>query len=149
MVISTRLMGSHAFMLVPSCGCYFIFYFFLNGESMFMTLLTCGLMHRNAWNFSGYYVPLRVALHLKAGPLCCVRGLKSSLVIGQKVEIGPIPFTPRGWVDSMVCFFLKKNQKVHGQTWPELVKLGAPKMTGQFLASGPMSNVNTKICNKT
>ena len=46
------------------------------------------------------YVPyvvtlLRVALHLEARPIRCARGLKSSLVIGQKVEIGPNPFTPR------------------------------------------------------
>jgi hypothetical protein len=39
---------------------------------------------------------LRAALHLVAGPICCVRGLKSSLVIGLKAQIGPNPFTPRG-----------------------------------------------------
>jgi hypothetical protein len=39
---------------------------------------------------------LRAALHLEAGPIRCVRGLKSSLVIGQKAQIGPNPFTPRG-----------------------------------------------------
>ena len=33
---------------------------------------------------------------------------------------------------------------MHGLTWPELVELGAPKMEGQFLASGPMSNFNKK-----
>jgi hypothetical protein len=33
---------------------------------------------------------LRVALHLEARPICCIRGLKSSLVIGQKAQIGPI-----------------------------------------------------------
>jgi hypothetical protein len=32
---------------------------------------------------------LRAALHLEAGPIRCVRGLKSSLVIGQKAQIGP------------------------------------------------------------
>jgi hypothetical protein len=36
------------------------------------------------------------ALHLEARPICCVRGLKSSLVIGQKAENSPNPFTPRG-----------------------------------------------------
>jgi hypothetical protein len=30
-------------------------------------------------------------------------------------------------------------------TWPELVELGAPKMEGQFLASGPMSNFTKNI----
>jgi hypothetical protein len=35
-------------------------------------------------------------LHLEVGSICCVRGFKSSLVIGQKVEISPSPFTPRG-----------------------------------------------------
>jgi len=28
---------------------------------------------------------LRAALHLEAGPICCVRSLKFSLMIGQKV----------------------------------------------------------------
>jgi len=37
------------------------------------------------------------------------------------------------------------NQKVHGLTWPELVELGAPKMAGQFLALGPMSNSINKL----
>jgi hypothetical protein len=39
---------------------------------------------------------LRAALHLEAGPIRYVRGLKSSLVIGQKAQISPNPFTPRG-----------------------------------------------------
>jgi hypothetical protein len=80
---------------------------------------------------------LRAALHLKAGPICCVRGLKSSLVIGQKAQIGPNPFTPRGRADLVVWIFSIK--KLYVMTWPELVELGAPKMEGQFLASGPMS----------
>jgi hypothetical protein len=41
-------------------------------------------------------VTLRAALHVEAGPIRYVRGLKSSLVIGQKAQIGPNPFTPRG-----------------------------------------------------
>jgi hypothetical protein len=45
---------------------------------------------------------LKDALHLEVGPIGCVRGLKSSLVIGQKVEIGPNPFTPRGWANLVV-----------------------------------------------
>jgi hypothetical protein len=44
-------------------------------------------------------VALRAALHLEAGLIRCVRGLKSSLVIGQKAQIGPKPFTPRGRAD--------------------------------------------------
>jgi hypothetical protein len=52
---------------------------------------------------------LRAALHLEAGPICCVRGLKSSLVIGQKAQIGPNPFTPRGHADLVVWFFILKN----------------------------------------
>ncbi len=36
---------------------------------------------------------LRAAIHMEAGPIRCVRGLKSSLVIGQKAQIGPNPFT--------------------------------------------------------
>ena len=39
---------------------------------------------------------LRATLHLEDGPIRCARGLKSSLVIGQKVQIGPNSFTPRG-----------------------------------------------------
>jgi hypothetical protein len=58
---------------------------------------------------------LRAALHLEAGPIRCVRGLKSSLVIGQKAQIGP-----------------------------ELVELGAPKMEKQFLASRRMSYFTKK-----
>ena len=50
----------------------------------------------------GIYVGVRAALHLEAGPIRCVRGLKSSLVIGQKAEIGPNPFTPRGRADLVV-----------------------------------------------
>jgi hypothetical protein len=47
-------------------------------------------------------VALRVALHLEAGHVRCVRGLKSSLVIGHKFQIGPNPFTPKGHADVMV-----------------------------------------------
>jgi hypothetical protein len=57
------------------------------------------------WFSVGDIVPrftMRVALHLEAGPIRCVRGLKSSLVIGQKVGIGPNPFTPRGRADLVV-----------------------------------------------
>jgi len=39
---------------------------------------------------------LRAALYLEARPIRYVRGLKSSHVIGQKAQIGPNPFTPRG-----------------------------------------------------
>jgi hypothetical protein len=52
---------------------------------------------------------LRAALHLEAVPIRCVRGLKSSLVIGQKAQISPNPFTPRGWADLVVWFFWLKN----------------------------------------
>jgi hypothetical protein len=47
-------------------------------------------------------VALRVALHLEARPIRCVRGLKSSLVIGPKAQIGPNPFTPRGQANMVV-----------------------------------------------
>jgi len=52
---------------------------------------------------------LRAAFDLEAGPIRCVRGLKSSLVVGQKVEIGPNPFTPRGRADLVVWMFMIKN----------------------------------------
>jgi hypothetical protein len=42
------------------------------------------------------------ALHLEVGPICCVRGLKSSLVIGQKAEIGPNLFMLKDCVDLVV-----------------------------------------------
>jgi hypothetical protein len=45
---------------------------------------------------------LRAALHIEAGQIRCVRGLKSSLVIGQKAQIGPNPFTPRGQAELVV-----------------------------------------------
>jgi len=74
------------------------------------------------------WVPLlRAALHLEAGPIRCVRGLRSLLVIGQKDQIGPNPFTPRGWADLVVWFFY---WKMYVMTQPELVELGAPKMEG-------------------
>jgi hypothetical protein len=47
-------------------------------------------------------VSLRAALHLEAGPIRCVRGLKSSPNIGQKAQIGPNPFTPRGYANLVV-----------------------------------------------
>jgi hypothetical protein len=49
--------------------------------------------------------PNKAPLHLEAGPIRCARGLgdlKSSLVIGQKAQIGPNPFTPKGHVDLVV-----------------------------------------------
>jgi hypothetical protein len=45
---------------------------------------------------------LRAALHLEAGPIRCLKGLKISLVIGQKAQIGPNPFTLRGHADLVV-----------------------------------------------
>jgi hypothetical protein len=64
------------------------------------------LQSENATLTSGegrrYLKKLRAALHLDAGPICCVRGLKSSLMIGQKAQICPNPFTPRGWADLVV-----------------------------------------------
>jgi hypothetical protein len=45
---------------------------------------------------------LRAALHLEVGPIRRVRGLKPSLEIGQKAEINPNPFTPRGRADLVV-----------------------------------------------
>jgi hypothetical protein len=35
--------------------------------------------------------------------------LRSSFVIGQKAQIGPNSFTPRGQVDFVVWFFKLKN----------------------------------------
>ena len=52
---------------------------------------------------------LRAALHLEAGPIRCVRGLKSSLRIGRKAEIGPNPFTPRGRANLLVRIFYSRK----------------------------------------
>jgi hypothetical protein len=49
-----------------------------------------------------YSERVRAALHLETGPIRCVRGLKSSLVIGQKAQIRPNPFTPRGRADLVI-----------------------------------------------
>jgi hypothetical protein len=58
---------------------------------------------------------VRATLHLEAWPVCCVRGFKSSLVIGQKVEIGPNPFTPRGQADGGMKILMKN-------VWCEMVR---------------------------
>jgi hypothetical protein len=98
-----------------------------------ITLENDGYMCGTSRLYRGLYV-LRTILHLEVEPLHCVRGLKSPLVIGQKVEINPNPFIPKGWAVLVVS-------KIQGLTWSELVELGAPKMEGQFLASGPMSHL--------
>jgi hypothetical protein len=36
------------------------------------------------------------------------------------------------------------NKKMHGLIWPKLIELGAPKMEGQFLTLGPMSDFKLK-----
>ena len=51
-------------------------------------------------------------VHLEAGSIHCVKGLKSSLVIGQKVQTSPNPFTPEAepiwWYDffnyKIICY---------------------------------------------
>jgi hypothetical protein len=77
-------------------------------------------------------VVLRATLHLEAGPIRCVRGLKSSFVIGQKVQISFNPFTLRGRADLVVWIFLIKifmlwhdpsslnwvHQKWRANSWP-------------------------------
>jgi hypothetical protein len=52
-----------------------------------------GRMHQHSTSV------IRATLHLEAGPIRCVRVLKSSLVIGQKAQIGLNPFAPRGRAD--------------------------------------------------
>jgi hypothetical protein len=70
-------------------------------------------------------------LHLEAGPIRCGRGLKSSLVIGQKAQIGPNPLHLEAGPIWWYDFYI---QKMYVMTQPELVESGAPKMEGQFLA---------------
>jgi hypothetical protein len=53
----------------------------------------------NTWAKGGNF---RAALHLEDGPIRCVSGLISSLVIGRKPQIGLNPCTPRGRADLIV-----------------------------------------------
>jgi hypothetical protein len=53
------------------------------------------------------------------------------VVIGQKAQIGPNPFKPKGHADLVVCVF---DYKFLFMTGPKLIESGAPKMEGQFLA---------------
>jgi len=51
-----------------------------------------------------------MALHLKATPICCFKGTKSSLVIEQKVEIGyfePFYTKHRGQFGGIIFLFEK------------------------------------------
>jgi hypothetical protein len=66
--------------------------------------MTNNKFHKDLETFQTFWqrVVIRAALHLEAGPIRCVRGLKPSLVIGQKAQIGPNPFTPRGRADLVV-----------------------------------------------
>jgi hypothetical protein len=52
---------------------------------------------------------IRAPFHLEVGLVRCVRGLKFSFVIGQKAEIGPNPFTPKGRVNLVLCIFKSKK----------------------------------------
>jgi hypothetical protein len=74
---------------------------------------------------------LRVSLHLEARPICCIRGLKSSLVIGPKAQISPISFTPRGRANLVVCFFKLKN--VCYDTAQALLNWVHPKWRANFI----------------
>jgi len=91
-------------------------------------------------NVRPFEVHVRAPLHLEVGSICCVRGTKSSLVIGQKVENHSESFYTKcrdqfGGID----FFI---QKKHDVTRPELNELGAPRMRRSFWASWPMSDFN-------
>jgi hypothetical protein len=74
------------------------------------------------------WLTIRVALHLEAGSIHCVRGLKSSL-LWSKVHIGPNPLHLEvvliWWYDIF-------NRKKYVMTQPELIELGAPKVEGQY-----------------
>jgi len=70
------------------------------------------------------------------GPIFCIKGQKSSLVIGQS-EINPNPLHLEVGQILWNEFYIKQK---HDLIWPKLVELGAPKMGGQFLDSRPMSN---------
>jgi len=59
---------------------------------------------------------LRAAWDIEAGPIFCVKRMKSSLVIGQKVEMGSNPFTPRGWAN-LVEWILYSRKTWSHMTW--------------------------------
>jgi hypothetical protein len=77
---------------VPTTGPRTLAARFPQNECLYVMRLWCGRAK----------MTLRAALHLEAGPIRCVRGFKSSLVIGQKAQIGPNPFTPRGRANLVV-----------------------------------------------
>jgi len=52
---------------------------------------------------------LRASLHLEARPIYYVRGLKYSLVIGQRVKIGSNPFTLSVETNLVEWIFFKKD----------------------------------------
>ena len=61
------------------------------------------------------------------------------LWLAKRLEPAPTPLHleagPIWWYDLF-------DQKMHDQTWSELIELGAPKMEGQFLALGPIPEFN-------
>jgi hypothetical protein len=75
--------------------------------------------------FNSLAISVRAAaLHLEAGPIRCVRGLKSSLVIGRKAQIGPNSFTPRGRAKSL-C----KRLEILTCDWPKGLNQSQPFYT--------------------
>jgi hypothetical protein len=88
-----------------------------------------------------HWFRMRAALHLEAGPIRCVRGLKSSFVIGQEVEIGPNSFTPRGRVDLVVCIFVNENNVCSD--------MARAHWTGCTQNEGPIPSLGISIEKKT
>jgi len=71
---------------------------------------------------------LRATLHLEIRPTCCVRGLKSSIVIIQKFEIGPNPNTWTSNQFGRMNFLFKKDMISYGPKtqWIGCTKNGRP-----------------------
>jgi len=72
--------------------------------------------------------PMRVALHLEAGPIRCVWGLNPHLWLAKRFKLVPTPLHVK---DGLIWWYGFFNWTMYVMTWPELVKLGAPKMEGQ------------------
>jgi hypothetical protein len=92
--------------------------------------LACIFNTCNCWHVLPWVCFSWAALHLEARPICCIRGLKPSLVIGQKAQIGPNSFTPRGRANSL-C----KRVEILTCDWPKGSK-SAP--TPLHLEAGPI-----------
>jgi hypothetical protein len=105
-------------------------------QAQIMAWDSCCYMTSHGGHFDTYTTWLRAASHLEVGPFRCVKGLKSSLVIGQKDEIDPNPFTPRGRPNLVVWIFWSKY------AWSDMARA---RWIGCTQNGGPMSDFNKEF----